>query len=316
MYRYSGKMIFLLNLLIECKKHNEKVIVFSRWLHALSLVEDLLMSYNSKLRDSDSYKKFRFRRFDGSTGIEDRKCIISQLTPTNPQEIDVLILSTLCGEGINLSEASRVVIMDVNWNPNHDLQAALRVFRYGQTRPIFIYRLVSDDTMEQKVFFRQMHKVELSNWIVDESTNSLVETSMDSNSLKQLFLKPVKNDCLTSEVAYCIEAVNDSITRSALNESTYHLNGRSYSWISSCEVFDSFFETERVEDSPEHDLLNTLEEIHWHVTYDRKSDKINSSRDRNPDLKSRVRSSSSSDLDTISMTPRKRATEAEAFRRK
>ena len=57
---------------------------------------------------------------------------------------------------------------DQSWNPAEDLQAIFRSYRYGQTKPVFVYRLVASGAMEDKIFRRQLNKRALALGVNDD----------------------------------------------------------------------------------------------------------------------------------------------------
>ena len=81
-----------------------------------------------------------------------------------------------------MASASRVIIFDVGWNPSHDEQAVARAFRYGQTRKVFVYRLQTYGTWEDKLYKTNLHKLGLSNRVVDKKNmvKSYTKTEMSS----------------------------------------------------------------------------------------------------------------------------------------
>ena len=64
----------------------------------------------------------------------------------------VFLLSTRAGGlGINLTSADTVIIYDSDWNPQMDMQAMDRAHRIGQKNPVMVYRLITENTIEEKI---------------------------------------------------------------------------------------------------------------------------------------------------------------------
>ena len=94
------------------------------------------------------------------------------------------------------------MLFDNDWNPAADAQAMSRIWRDGQTNDVYIYRLITAGTVEEKIFQRQMSKVSLGACIVDiESTKENLKLSDDD--LKDLFTHQDDKSCETHELLNC-----------------------------------------------------------------------------------------------------------------
>jgi SNF2 family DNA or RNA helicase len=71
------------------------------------------------------------------------------------------------GTGLNLTAADHIFILDPWWNPAVEDQAADRAHRIGQTRPVFVYRLVTQDTVEERILALQARKRALADAALD-----------------------------------------------------------------------------------------------------------------------------------------------------
>ena len=155
------KMITLKEIIGASLGDQECVLVCSRWLCCLDLIHKFLLLV---------FQNIRIARIDGGSSILEREKSIRDL---NQGLVDVVLLSTHCGEGINLSKCSRVVLMDSNWNPSCDIQAALRVFREGQRKRTFLFRFSMDCGIEPQILSRQNSKLQLFHAVIDRKDASL-----------------------------------------------------------------------------------------------------------------------------------------------
>merc|ERR1712115_425593 len=118
----------------------------------------------------------------------------------------IFILSTRAGGlGINLTSADIVIIYDSDWNPQQDLQAQDRAHRIGQTKPVMVYRLVTANTIDQKIVERAAAKRRLEKMIIHKSKFKAgaesISTSLQSISPQELLALLDSKDYIGSVVA-------------------------------------------------------------------------------------------------------------------
>jgi len=140
----STKLDVLLETLDEVVSSGSRALVFSQWTSFLDLVEP-------RLRTAE----LAFGRLDGSTRNRDE--VVREFQ--SEQGPPVLLISLRAGgTGLNLTAADHVFLLDPWWNPAVEDQAADRVHRIGQERPVFIHRLVAVDTVEERILALQQRK--------------------------------------------------------------------------------------------------------------------------------------------------------------
>ncbi|XP_069559448.1 helicase ARIP4 [Brachyistius frenatus] len=187
----SAKMVLLFHLIDESVRRRDKILVFSQSLSTLTVIEDFLskrpMPQGIASTDSQSQnwvRNLNYYRLDGSTSASERERLINQFNDPENRTTWVFLLSTRAGcLGVNLIGANRVVVFDASWNPCHDAQAVCRVYRYGQRKPCYIYRLVCDFTLEKKIYDRQVSKQGMSDRVVDDLNPVLNFTRKEVESL-------------------------------------------------------------------------------------------------------------------------------------
>lgn len=152
-------------LMCELYKHisqtsNESVVVFSSRLENLQAACAALPGL----------------MFTGQSNTDQRTQILSQFE----QSGGVLYVSTKAGGlGINITCASRVILLDVSWNPVDDEQAVARCYRMGQTLPVIVYRFVAADSLEDRVYRTSVQKHMIATRILNEQDIQRTYTRTD-----------------------------------------------------------------------------------------------------------------------------------------
>ena len=162
----SAKLERLMEYLDEAKKNNKRVVLFSQFTSMLALIRDILDK-----QDID------YHYLDGSTPKKDR---FELTTRFNEGDKDLFLISLRAGgTGLNLTGGDTVILYDSWWNPAIEDQAADRVHRFGQKKPVQVIRLIMQGTIEEGINELQEQKRELIDAVIrtndDQNITSLTK---------------------------------------------------------------------------------------------------------------------------------------------
>ncbi|ORX65433.1 hypothetical protein DL89DRAFT_270965 [Linderina pennispora] len=163
-------MLILLEIISKSVALGERVLVFSRSIQTMDYIQRVVKDLRVAVGPTTPFMQSGMVRIDGSTPVVDRQMLIDQFNvPKSPH--NMFLISSMTGSlGINLVSASRVVIFDVGWNPLYDEQAVARAYRYGQRRRVYVYRLMTTGTWEERLFANNVFKVSMTRRVVDKQT--------------------------------------------------------------------------------------------------------------------------------------------------
>lgn len=151
----SAKLTLLSEQLAALLEAGHKALVFSQFTSLLQIVR----------RECDN-AGWKYCYLDGQT--VNRATLVHDFQ--NDPEIGIFLISLKAGGvGLNLTAADYVFILDPWWNPAAEAQAIDRAYRIGQTKPVFAYRLITKDTVEEKVLQMQRQKLGIVNAALDAS---------------------------------------------------------------------------------------------------------------------------------------------------
>jgi superfamily II DNA or RNA helicase len=168
----SAKLELLMEMLPEMLEEGRRILVFSQFTRMIALIETELNAVNiaySKLTGQTRHRDDAIDRFKSGAA-------------------NVFLISLKAGGvGLNLTEADTVIVYDPWWNPAAESQAADRAHRIGQDKPVFVYKLITENTVEEKILAMQDRKRALAQGLYngDSKEESLSLTADDLTALFQ-----------------------------------------------------------------------------------------------------------------------------------
>jgi superfamily II DNA or RNA helicase len=166
----SGKLDSLLDMLSELLAEGRRVLLFSQFTSMLALIEQAL-----------DKRGIDYLKLTGDT--RDRRTPVARF---QAGEVPVFLISLKAGgTGLNLTAADTVIHYDPWWNPAVERQATDRAYRIGQDKPVFVYRLITRGTVEERIQLLQQHKAELAAGVLEGSADS--DWDVEQSDIDALF---------------------------------------------------------------------------------------------------------------------------------
>ncbi|WP_084708028.1 DEAD/DEAH box helicase [Leucothrix mucor] len=170
----SAKLGLLMSMLPEMVESGRKILVFSQFTKMLAVIESELKKHN-----------IGYSKLTGQT--RKREEAIDHFQEGNAKVF--LISLKAGGAGLNLTAADVVIHYDPWWNPAVERQATDRAYRIGQDKPVFVYKLLTEDTVEEKIIKLQEKKQALADSVYGGKQQE--GAAFGQNDLMEL-LKPLE----------------------------------------------------------------------------------------------------------------------------
>ena len=155
-----AKLDLLMEMLPELVSEGRRILVFSQFTSMLELIEAELVS-----------EKLAYVKLTGDT--QNREEVVRRF---QDEEVPIFLISLKAGGvGLNLTAADTVIHYDPWWNPAVENQATDRAHRLGQTKNVFVYKLVVAGSIEEKILALQEKKAELAAGILSDDASGLVK---------------------------------------------------------------------------------------------------------------------------------------------
>lgn len=158
----GSKVRFVMNLIPRCIMRNEKVLIFCHNIAPINLFLQIFERFYGWRKGREVLV------LQGDIELFERGRVMDKFEePGGPSKV-MLASITACAEGISLTAASRVILLDSEWNPSKSKQAIARAFRPGQNKVVYVYQLLATGTLEEEKHSRTTWKEWVSDMIFSE----------------------------------------------------------------------------------------------------------------------------------------------------
>jgi ATP-dependent helicase STH1/SNF2 len=187
LWRTAGKFELLDRVLPKYQKTGHRVLMFFQMTAIMDIMEDFLR-----------YRGIQFLRLDGTTKSDDRSDLLREFNAPNSPYFMFLLSTRAGGLGLNLQTADTVIIYDSDWNPHQDLQAQDRAHRIGQKNEVRILRLISSNSVEEKILERAKFKLDMDGKVIQAGRFDNKSSETDRDAMLRVMLE-------TAEAAETLE---------------------------------------------------------------------------------------------------------------
>ncbi|WP_228895282.1 DEAD/DEAH box helicase [Acidovorax sp. Leaf73] len=179
-----AKLELLADMLPALVDESRRVLVFSQFTEMLGLAAELLDTL-----------ALPYLTLTGQTPPRQRGAVVRQFQAQDDTSAPILLVSLKAGGlGLNLTAADTVIHLDPWWNPAVEEQATARAHRIGQDQPVFVYKLVVEGSIEERMLELQARKAALAQGVLGHDAEGAVKFSeADLHALLAPLSEPVNN---------------------------------------------------------------------------------------------------------------------------
>ena len=164
----SAKLDYLTELLATLIEEGRRILIFSQFTTMLALIEEHLVK-----------TKVPFLKLTGAS--KDRGQLVEQF---QSGKFPVFLISLKAGgTGLNLTAADTVIHYDPWWNPAAEAQATDRAYRIGQDKPVFVHKLLCQETVEERIHKLQIEKAKLADGLLADAD---IVRKLDATMIREL----------------------------------------------------------------------------------------------------------------------------------